>query len=77
VARGVAQVALPARGRLSKARVALQKQGWFRRLMRWRAGVEPRIANLKHRFGMARAFYKGDHGFKRFVGWLQLWRRPA
>ena len=68
-ARGVAQVALPAQGRLSEARTALQKEGWFRRLLRWRGGIEPRIANLKHRFGMARAFYKGDAGFKRFVGW--------
>jgi len=67
--RGVKQVALPARGRLSKDRAALQKQGWFRRLLRWRGGIEPRIANLKHRFGMVRAFYKEDSGFKRFVGW--------
>ncbi|HTP28645.1 MAG TPA: ISNCY family transposase [Anaeromyxobacteraceae bacterium] len=67
--RGVKQIALPARGRLSEARAALQKQGWFRRLLRWRGGIEPRIANLKHRFGMARAYYKGDSGFKRFVGW--------
>lgn len=60
---------LPARGRLSQARVVLQKQRWFRRLLRWRGGVEPRIANLKHRFGMERAHYKGEAGFKRFVGW--------
>jgi IS5 family transposase len=68
-ARGVKQVALPARGWLPAARTALQKQPWFRRLLRWRGGIEPRIANLKHRFGMARAFYKGDAGFKRFIGW--------
>jgi IS5 family transposase len=67
--RGVKRVALPARGRLSKARTALQKQRWFRRLRRWRGGIEARIANLKHRFGMERAFYKGNAGFKRFVGW--------
>ena len=67
--RGVKQVALPARGWLSEDRAALQKQGWFRRLLRWRGGIEPRIANVKHRFGMVRAFYKGDSGFKRFVGW--------
>jgi len=70
--RGVKQVALPARGPLSKTRAALQKQGWFRRLLRWRGGVEPRIANPKHRFGMARAAYKGDPGFKRFVGWCVI-----
>jgi IS5 family transposase len=67
--RGVKHVVLPARGRLSQARAALQKQRWFRRLLRWRSGVEPRIANLKHRFGMERASYKGEAGFTRFVGW--------
>ena len=68
-ARGVEQVALPARGRLSQARSALQKQRWFRRLRRWRGGIESRIATLKHRFGMVRAHYKGAAGFERFVGW--------
>jgi hypothetical protein len=41
-------------------------------LLRWRGGVEPRIANLKHRFGMERAHYKGDAGFSRFVGWTVI-----
>lgn len=87
-ARGVKQVVLPARGVLSKMRAALQKQRWFRRALRWRGGIEPRIATLKHRFGMARAYYKGDRGFKRFVGWSVIsqnlasiarvkWRRKA
>jgi IS5 family transposase len=66
---GVKRVILPARGPLSRMRAALQKQRWFRRGLKWRGGIEPRIANLKHRFGMARAHYKGDRGFKRFVGW--------
>lgn len=68
-ASGVSKVALPARGKLSAARAALQKQRWFRRALRWRAGIEGRIATLKHRFGMARAHYKGDRGFQRWVGW--------
>lgn len=68
-AAGVKRVVIPARGRLSKARVALQKQRWFKRGLRWRAGVESRIAALKHPFGMVRAMYKGDVGFKRHVGW--------
>lgn len=67
--KGVEKVALPGRGRLSKARVMLQKQRWFRRALRWRAGVEGRIGTLKHRFGLLRASYKGDRGFKRYVGW--------
>ena len=66
---GVKQVALPAQGRLSAKRAAHQKQPWFRRALRWRGGIEPRIATLKHRFGMARARYKGGSGFRRFVGW--------
>lgn len=67
--RGVKRVALPARGRLSQSRRELQKQRWFRRALRWRAGIEAEVATLKHRFGMARACYKGEEGFKRAVGW--------
>lgn len=66
---GVDRVALPARGPLSPKRRKHQKQRWFRRGLRWRAGIESRIATLKHRFDMVRARYKGDHGFKRHVGW--------
>src|SRR6266852_2225334 len=68
-ARGVAKVALPARGPLSKTRAARQKERWFRRAMRWRAGCEATISTLKHPFSMARATYKGEHGFQRYVGW--------
>lgn len=71
-ALGVKQVALPVRGRLSTVRTTIQKQRWFQRALRWRGGVESRIATLKHRFGMARAQYKGDRGFKRYVGWCVI-----
>jgi hypothetical protein len=60
---------LPARGRLAKKRAKLQQQRWFRRALKWRGGIESRIATLKHRFAMFRATYKGDRGFKRYVGW--------
>ncbi len=66
---GVGKVALPARGRLSELRARVQKQRWFKDAQRWRAGIESRIATLKHRFGMERASYKGDKGFQRHVGW--------
>jgi IS5 family transposase len=68
-ARGVAKVALPARGRLSRRRAAHQKQRWFRRALRWRAGCEATISTLKHPFSMVRATYKGEPGFQRYVGW--------
>jgi IS5 family transposase len=71
-ASGVERVALPARGRLSKARSKLQKERWFRRALRWRAGIEARISTLKHPFSMLRATYKGDQGFQRYVGWCVI-----
>jgi len=66
---GVDHAVLPARGPLSSKRVKHQRQRWFRRGLKWRAGIESRIATLKHRFDMVRARYKGEHGFKRDVGW--------
>jgi IS5 family transposase len=66
---GVKKVVLPAVGRLSATRKKLQSQRWFKRAMKWRGGIEARIAALKHCFNMDRAHYKGDKGFKRYVGW--------
>jgi len=68
-AAGVKKVALPARGPLSALRRRLQKQRWFRRLLRWRSGIESRISTLKHVFDMDRSVYKGDDGMERHVGW--------
>jgi hypothetical protein len=69
---GVQRVALPARGPLSKKRSAIQKARWFRRALRWRAGIEARISTLKHPFSMARAFYKDENGFARYVSWCVI-----
>jgi IS5 family transposase len=66
---GVKRVALPARGRLSDKRARQQKQRWFRRALRWRAGIEATISTLKYPFSMLRATYKGESGFQRHVGW--------
>lgn len=66
---GVKKVALPSRGKPSQAQAKIHKQRWFQRALRWRAGIEGRIATLKHRFQMVRARYKGDAGLKRHVGW--------
>src|SRR5216684_3381573 len=68
----VKKVALPARGRLSAQRAQHQKQRWFRRALRWRAGLEATISTLKHPFSMRRATYKGGHGFERYVGWCVI-----
>ena len=69
---GVKKVALPGRGRLSAKRAQRQKQRWFRRALRWRAGCEATISTLKHPFSMVRASYKGERGFERYVGWCVI-----
>ena len=69
---GVKHVVLPARGPLSAERAVREKKRWFRRGQAWRAGIEPRIATLKHRFGLQRAFYKGEAGFERHVAFCVL-----
>jgi transposase, IS5 family len=71
-ALGLKKVALPARGRLSAKRAEQQKQRWFRRGLRWRAGIEATISTLKHPFSMWRVTYKGGHGFERYVGWCVI-----
>jgi transposase, IS5 family len=71
-ALGVEKVALPATGRLSKSRAERQKERWFRRALHWRAGCEATISHLKNPFSMRRASYKGERGFKRYVGWCVI-----
>src|SRR5882762_3004790 len=68
----VKKVVLPARGRLSVKRAKNQKERWFRRALRWRAGCEATISTLKHPFSMLRATYKTDPGFQRYVGWCVI-----
>ena len=62
-ALGVQKVALPGRRRLSAQRAQQQKQRWFRRALRRRAGCEATIRTLKNPFSMWRATCKGEQGF--------------
>jgi IS5 family transposase len=65
---GVEQVVLPKPGRLSEVRKSLQKAPWFRRLMRWRAGIEGNLSTLLRRFGLKRCLWHGWQSFKAYVG---------
>jgi IS5 family transposase len=65
---GVTQVALPKPGRLSEVRRSLQKAPWFRRLMRWRAGIEGNLSTLLRSFGLKRCLWKGWRSFKSYIG---------
>jgi IS5 family transposase len=65
----VKQVVLPKPGAKSPSRLAYERQGWFRRGRRWRAGIEGRISGLKRGQGLDRCRYHGEDGMERWVGW--------
>ena len=65
---GVKQVSVPVKGKASVEKRAEQKQPWFRRLQRFRAGVEGRISLLKRKFGLGRSLMRGGNGTEIWVG---------
>lgn len=67
--RGVERVCLPKPGKKTKERESYERQGWFRRGMRFRAGIEGRISVTKRRGFLGRCRDKGEEGFDRWVGW--------
>jgi len=65
---GVGKVSMPRRGKESDKRREYERQSWFRRLQRWRAGQEATISVLKRRYGLDRTLYRGADGSRRWVG---------
>jgi transposase, IS5 family len=66
---GVNRVALPKSGKLSEQRKQHDKQRWFRRGFRFRAGIEGRISVLDRAFGLNLCLDHGEEGMNRWVGW--------
>jgi IS5 family transposase len=66
---GVKRIVLPKSGRLSHEREQHEKQRWFRRGFRFRAGIEGRISVLGRAFGLDRCLDHGEEGMGRWVGW--------
>lgn len=67
---GVRRVALPATGRGAPAeRLRQERQRWFRRGFRFRAGIEGRISVLRRCYGLDRCRDHGEDGLGRWVGW--------
>ena len=60
---------MPKNGPLSKERQRHEKQRWFKRGFRFRAGIEGRISVMKRREYLGRCRDKGEEGFRRWVGW--------
>jgi IS5 family transposase len=66
---GVQRVGLPKKGANNEERQRHERQGWFRRAKRFRAGIEGRISVMKRRGYLGRCRDKGEEGFGRWVGW--------
>lgn len=66
---GVRRVALPKKGAKNEERQRHERQGWFRRARRFRAGIEGRISVMKRRGQLGRCRDKGEEGFGRWIGW--------
>lgn len=66
-AAGVRRVALPQTGRPTAASRARERERWFARGYRWRAGIEGRIGVLQHVYGLDRCPDHGDAGLKRWA----------
>ena len=62
-------VAIPAVGKISAKRQAVEHSPTFRRGYRWRAGIEGRIHSLRRDYGLRRCAYHGMAGLKRWLGW--------
>ncbi len=65
---GVKRVAIPASGKLSEERKALEHTRSWKRGYRWRAGIEGRIASLRRDFGWRKCRYHGQDGMERGLG---------
>ena len=59
---GVKKVYLPKAGKKSKEREEYERQGWFKRARRFRAGIEGRISVMKRREHLGRCRDKGEEG---------------
>jgi transposase, IS5 family len=65
----VKKVCLPKAGKKSTERKEHERQRWFKRARRFRAGIEGRISVMKRRQYLGRCRDRGEEGFGRWVGW--------
>jgi IS5 family transposase len=67
-AAGVKLISIPASGKLSEERQALEHTRRWKRGYRWRAGIEGRIASLRRDYGWRECGYHGQDGMERWLG---------
>jgi transposase, IS5 family len=68
MAAGVQVVAIPAVGKISAIRQAVEHSRPWKRGYRWRAGIEGRIASLRRDYGLSKCAYHGQDGMERWLG---------
>ncbi|MDQ3507583.1 MAG: ISNCY family transposase, partial [Actinomycetota bacterium] len=66
---GVKKACLPKAGKKSAEREEYERQGWYKRARRFRAGIEGRISVMARRGCLGRCRGRGEEGFGRWVGW--------
>jgi len=69
---GVEHAAIPKPGKPTQESVARTKQPWWKRLMRFRSGIEGILSWLLRSFGLHRCLWKGKEHFSAYVGWAVL-----
>jgi IS5 family transposase len=65
---GVQNVCINKPGYRCKARKELERETWFKKLRRFRAGIEGIISTLMRSFGLTRCLWKGWESFRSYVG---------
>jgi len=64
---GVEHLSICKPGYRSKERKLIEKELWFKKLQKFRAGIEGIISALKRGYGLKRCIWKGWEAFKRYV----------
>ncbi len=68
LAAGVEIVAIPAVGKISPLRQAVEGTRRWKKAYRWRAGIEGRIASLRRCYGLRRCDCHGQDGMEQWTG---------
>ncbi|MBF4695198.1 transposase, partial [Fusibacter ferrireducens] len=66
---GVKHLSIPKPGKKSKSRQEIESTPKFKKLQKFRAGVEGRISCLKRSFGLRRSYLRGFKGTSTWCGY--------
>jgi IS5 family transposase len=64
----VERVSIPKPGHKNAARRAFEKERWFKKLQRFRAGIEGNLSTLLRSFSLTRCLWRSWESFKSWVG---------